>query len=334
MNLVTGATGFIGRHVAERLAAAGEPTRVLCREHSVAKLPAALRERVEVVHGDLLDRDSLADALRGVVRVFHCAGQVADWGPAAGFRAINVDGTRALLDLAAAAGVTRFVHLSSIAAFGTPSPAAFDDASPYGTGRDSYSRTKAEGDALALAYRAPGLGVTVLRPAVVYGIGGTWLEEPLRMIARGRMFLLGDGSGTCHPCYVENLVDAALLAARHPRAIGRAYIVADDDPITFRDYFDAIAQLAGMPPIERSIPLPIARAVATAGELVARIAGRRARPLLTHTAIAMVATRSRMSMQRIRDELGYVPRYTFRAAMAELAHALAHRCTKVAHVEP
>ena len=139
------------------------------------------------------------------------------------------------------------------------------------------------------------------------------------MIRAGRMFLLGGGEGTCHPCYVENLVDALLLAAEHPRAVGNAYLVGDDEPITFRAYFDHLARIAGHGPIRRSIPLPVARAMATALEAAARLRGGGARPLLTHAAIDMVTARSRMSMRKIREELGYVPRYGVEAAMAELA---------------
>jgi nucleoside-diphosphate-sugar epimerase len=113
-------------------------------------------------------------------------------------------------------------------------------------------------------------------------------------------------------------VDAALLAASDPRAIGGAYIVGDDDPVTFREYFNALARLAGKPEIRRSIPLPAARGVAALLETVARVTSARRRPLLTRTAIHMVTTKSRMSMRRIRDDLGYAPRYRFQEAMDEL----------------
>ena len=218
------------------------------------------------------------------------------------------------------------MHLSSIAVFGVPSPPLFDDASPYGPGKDLYSRTKIAGEVAALrAHRERGVPVTVLRPAVVYGPHGTWLEEPLAMIRAGRMFLVGGGAGTCHPCYVENLVDAMLLAAEHPRAVGGAYIVGDDEPIPFRAYFDHLARLAGAGPIRRSIPLPVARGMATAFEAAARLRRSEARPLLTHVALDMVTPRSALSMRRIREELGFAPRYGVEAAMAEVG-AWLRRC--------
>jgi nucleoside-diphosphate-sugar epimerase len=319
VNLVTGATGFIGRHLATRLVREGFPVRVLCRPGSEAKLPGEVAAHAEIARGDLRDRDSLFAAARGATRVFHCAALVADWGERAAFAAANVDGTRSLLEASSAAGVARFVHLGSIAAFGTPSPPYFDDSSPYGESADDYSRSKVEGEkAVFAAHRERGLAATVLRPAVVYGPGGAWLEEPLAMIEQGRMFLIGGGEGTCHPCYVQNLIDAMLLAGNHPAAVGEGFIVADGEPVSFREYFDAVASIAGKPPVARSIPLFGARALATALEAAARVRGSDRRPLLTHTAIAMVATKSRMSAEKIRRVLGWRPRWSFQSAIADL----------------
>jgi nucleoside-diphosphate-sugar epimerase len=250
VELVTGASGFIGGHLARRLVREGRLVRVLCRKGSERRLPAAVLRSAEIVRGDLKDRDSLMRATEGAARVFHCAFEVA-----------NVKGTRWLLEAAKVAEVERFVHLSSVAAFGTPVPRYFDDNSGYGPNRDAYSRTKAESEKVAFDFHfKTGLPVTVLRPTLVYGPGGSWLEEPLRMIEQDRMFLLGGARGTCHPCYVENLVDAMILAARHPRAIGRGYIVADGQSISFREYFDCLAEIAGKPRVRKTVPLPVARA--------------------------------------------------------------------------
>jgi nucleoside-diphosphate-sugar epimerase len=317
--LITGATGFIGSHLALRLVNQGRKVRVLCRPESIQKLHPEIGQKAEIAQGDLKDPASLKRAVQGAQHVFHCAGQVADWGADAEFNAANVQGTADLLKSAAQAQVQRFVHLSSIAVFGVPSPERFDDNTPYGAGMDPYSRTKIEGEKLALrAFQEIKLPVTVLRPAVVYGPRSTWLEEPLRMIRSGKMFLLDRGRGTCHPCYIENLIDAMILATEHPKAVGQAFIVGDDDPITFAHYFQGVASLAGQGPIQRSIPLSVARAMASTFETTARLTRTKSRPLLTHTAIDMVCTRSQMSMEKLRNELGYRPRYRFDQAIQEL----------------
>jgi len=318
-DLITGATGFIGRHLTRRLLSQRRSVRLLCRAASIGKLDGPTRGAAEIAEGDLRDAESVARAMRGVGRVFHCAGHVSDWGTEEQFMAVNVAGTQRLLDAACEEHVDRLVHLSSIAVFGVPSPPSFDDDSPYGPGGDLYSRTKIAGEQAALrCHRERQLPVVVLRPAVVYGPWSPWAEEPVAMLRQGRMFLLGGGEGTCHPCYVENLVDAMILAAEHPRAVGRAYIVADDEPISFADYFNHLARMVGKAPIRRSIPLPVARAMATGFESWAGVRRSGARPLLTHAAIDMVTARSRMSMRRIRDEIGFEPRYSVSVGMAEL----------------
>jgi nucleoside-diphosphate-sugar epimerase len=320
VDVVTGATGFIGGHLVRRLLGRGRRVRLLVRPASIGKLDADVREHAETAVGDLRDGSGVRDALRGVTRVFHCAGHVSDWGTEDEFAAVNVAGTERLLEAAAAEGALRFVHLSTIAVFGVPSPPIFDDASPYGDGRDLYSRTKIAGERVALrAHEKGGVPVTVLRPPVVYGPKGPWAEGPIAMMRAGKMFLIGGGRGTCHPCYIENLLDAIELAAEHPRAPGRAYMAGDDEPISFAEYFNHLARIAGQRPVRRSIPLPIARAMASAFEAAARLRGSRTRPLLTQTAIDMITAQSRMSMRRIRDELGYTPRFGVAAAMDEMA---------------
>lgn len=319
IDLVTGASGFIGRYFAERLIQNGSSVRVLCRPGSKSKLSRKITESAEIAFGDLRDRDSLLEATQGVRRIFHCAGQVSDWGPLKDFQAMNVQGTRWLLESASQVKIERFIHLSSIAVFGTPAPSYFDDDSPYGHSNDCYSLSKVEGEKLVFSFfKKNKIPITVLRPAVVYGVGGTWLEEPIRMIKKNQMFLLGGGKGTCHPCYIENLLDAMVLVGEHPDAIGRAYIVTDGTSVTFREYFNSLARIVGKPKIGRNVPLPVARTIASACEAAAQLQRSENRPLLTHTAINMVATVSQTSTMRIQKELGFNQRYSFSAALEDL----------------
>jgi nucleoside-diphosphate-sugar epimerase len=327
-DLVTGATGFIGGHLAERLLREGRKVRVLCRPGSEAKLPPAVAAGAQITVGDLLDEASLHAAVAGAARIFHCAGHVSDWGSRGDFEAANVRGTELLYRAAQRACVKRVVHFSSIAVFGTPSPPYFDDASPLGgESRDGYSLTKASGERIAMGAFEAGLPLSILRPAVVFGWRGTWLEQPLAMIEQGRLFLLGGGAGTCHPCYIENLLDAALLAAEHPAAIGEAFIVGDGESFSFREYFDALASIAGKGPVRRSIPLPAARLMASAFETAARVRRSTKRPLLTHAAIDMVTTQSVMSTRKLHERLGFRPRYRFTRAIDELRKEYAEKAS-------
>ena len=323
IDLVTGATGFIGRHLVARLVVdarrSGRGVRILCRRGSENKLPEAIRPEIEIAYGDLQNQESLETAMSGIDRVYHCAGHVSDWGSVEAFHFTNVQGTAWLLEAALRVKVSRFVHLSSIAVFGVPAPLYFDDSSEYGPETDLYSRSKIQSEKLVFEFhRRNGLPVTILRPPVVYGVTGTWLEEPLRMILKNKMFLLGGGKGTCHPCYIENLVDALVLVAEHPSAVGKAYIVGDDQPISFREYFNHLAAVVDAGPINRSIPLSLARTTATVMETISKLRRSESRPMLTHTAIHMVSTPSAMSMKKIRDDLQFHPRFTVESAMAEI----------------
>ena len=129
LDLVTGASGFIGRHLVRRLISQGCRVRVLCRSGSVARLGPETRGVAEIVEGDLRDDEAVRRATRGVRRVFHCAGHVSDWGSEEQY-AVNVVGTQRMLDAACEQGVGRFVHMSSIAVFGVPAPPSFDDVCP------------------------------------------------------------------------------------------------------------------------------------------------------------------------------------------------------------
>jgi nucleoside-diphosphate-sugar epimerase len=122
-----------------------------------------------------------------------------------------------------------------------------------------------------------------------------------------------------------------VLAAKHPAAVGQAFIVADGDPITFRDYFDALASIASRPPVRRSLPVGLALVLAALCELRARIARSATRPLLTRTAVRGVTAHSRMSCVKIRDLLGLQPRHAFASAIDELkAWYVSGRTTTIA----
>lgn len=316
IDLITGATGFIGRHLRDRLIGGRRKIRLFCRPESAHKLPSFENESVEIFHGDLHNRDSINQAMYGVKRVFHCAGHVLDWGAQETFHATNVRGTQWLLDAAVEQKVSRFIHLSSIAVFGIPSPAYFDDETPYNPGNDHYSQSKIESEIIAFRYfREKGLPVVVLRPAVVYGPYSGWVEEPIRLIRKNKMFLIGGGKGICHPCHINNLIDAMLLASDHPDAIGMGYNVSDDQSITFKVFFNHLAKIVGAPPVNRSIPLPLARIMATILKMSPKGVKRGKRPLLTHAAIDMLVAQSTMRMDKIRNELNFEPEISVECGM-------------------
>lgn len=171
------------------------------------------------------------------------------------FEQTNVLGTENLLRAAVQAGSERFVYLSSIAVFGLPASHVVTDESPRAPSGDPYCDTKLAAEEAVSRFQHEGhLATTILRPSCVYGPNSThWSVIPLKRIQKGRMLLFNGGSGLLNCAYIDNVVDAILLAAEDDRAIGQAFIVSDG-ATTWREYFGAYARMAekgGIP----SVPL-------------------------------------------------------------------------------
>jgi len=242
---LTGATGFIGSHVVRRLVLDKHAAvRALVRDPRKAQSLCKLG--VEVVEGDLNDFPTLERAVRGCSVVIHAAAQVSAVPHREVFEQSNVAGTENLLRAAAGEAVARFLHLSSIAVFGLAARGEVTDHSPRQHSGDPYCDTKLDGEETVWRYRrANHLPTVILRPSGVYGPGSThWSVIPLKRIKKGRMFLIGGGRGLLNYVYIDNLVDAILLAAEDERAVGEAFIV-NDGATTWREYFAAYARMAG-----------------------------------------------------------------------------------------
>lgn len=308
--LVTGASGFIGSRLAERLAAEGAQVRGLVRApERVRRLPAG----VAPVLGDLTDPDSLARAVAGCDLVVHCAAYAGPGGPLRRFAAVNVAGTRALADAALVQGVRRFVHFSTIAVYGTDHAEPVRDDSPRRAHGDPYAVTKLAGEEAVWEVHRRGLPATVIRPSFVYGPGwGAWTVAPVRAIQRGAPVLVGDGGGICTPIYLDNLVDATLLAIRADHAVGRGYLVWDGLTTTWRSFFGCYGRMLGKP--VRSVPRGLIFALAALLEAAGRLTGRA--PLVTRAALRMLSPGLPLAATGARDELGWTPRVGLDEGMA------------------
>ncbi|MCS6804720.1 MAG: NAD-dependent epimerase/dehydratase family protein [Acidobacteriota bacterium] len=245
--LVTGATGFVGGRLIERLAMnSGVRLRALVRH--LEKARSLIAGNVDLVQGDITDRRSLDAALSDCDLVFHCAALMHDaTTDAQVFHRVNVEGTRNMLEAALQAGVRRFVHVSSIAVYGTSPREGADETDEYQFGREGYANSKIESEQLALAYhRQRGLPVVVIRPANVYGPRSSfWTVWMIAMIKSGQLSLIDDGQGMANPVYIDNLVDAMQLAARHTAAVGEVFVVSDGTKVTWKEFLGYYARMVG-----------------------------------------------------------------------------------------
>jgi nucleoside-diphosphate-sugar epimerase len=301
--LITGATGFIGSHLAERLVAAGAQVRVLVRDPR--KLIPSLRDRVEIVRGDLLQPDRLSAATADCEIVFHVAAWLGQPNRREAAYAINVTATQQLAEAARAAGVRRFISTSSIAVYGPVLDGVVDETWPH-SDVYLYSETKSRGEQAVFAAQADRFEVTVIRPAEVYGPrGGSWTTLPVELAKRGLPLLIGGGHGFAHPVYVANLVDAYLLAAQRQEAIGETFTICDTD-VPWREFYGRYAAMAGKR--ARSMPWWLAWCGALGAEIGAKIT--RHPPVISRDQLGFVTGRCVYCTAKAKRLLGWAPRFS------------------------
>lgn len=244
---VTGANGFIGGRTVELLEeeAGGTVRAGVRRVPPDARLGAL---PVEVVPCDVLRPEEVRRAFEGVDAVVHCA---------RGSVPVMVQGTRHVLEAATAAGVDRVVHLSTIDVYG-PATGEVDERTPLRRAGAEYGDAKVEAEAICREFVGRGLAVVILRPTIVYGpFSDSWtLEFVERLQSRPWPFPAGISGGTCNLLYVDDLVQAIRLALTVPEAAGEAFNVNGPDRPTWHEYFVALNDGLGLPPLEEAPPGP------------------------------------------------------------------------------
>ncbi len=266
MILVTGGTGFIGKHLLERLRASGEPVRALVRQKSgPRKLPAG----VEIVPGDLTSGEGLPQALADAGTVIHLAG-VTKALSTADYYAGNVRATETLLR-AMAGSAARLVHVSSLAAAG-PSPDGIplrEDAPERPV--THYGKSKLEAERLVRRHSPDAI---IVRPPVVYGPRDTDVFQLLKSISRGLVLEIAGGERRFSAIYVEDLVDGLIAASGTSRGAGRTYYMAHREPLTWTRFSETAAAIMKRRPRVLRVPVAAARAVGTVAELWSKVRGK------------------------------------------------------------
>jgi nucleoside-diphosphate-sugar epimerase len=318
--LLTGASGFIGGHLAARLVSAGYQLRCLVRAGSDTSKLQELG--VELTVGDLTDPASLTRAARGCAYVFHSGALVSDWATTEEITAVNVRGTSNLLQAAVDASVRRFIHISTTDVYGYPN-ANVDESYVAGGFSNWYAQSKLEAEtAVTRVQQAGSLQTVILRPATVYGPGSEDVVGEIARAIEGRHMLLIDGgrplAGLCH---VDNLVDAALLALHHDAAPGNAFNVSDGVNISWRRFTNDLADGLGAPPVRWSLPYRLALGIGFTLEhgyrLLRRTTHLSAPPLLSRQAVQVLGRNQEFNSDKLTDLLGWQPRVDYTSGLSE-----------------
>ena len=315
--LITGATGLVGSHVAERARRDGWRVRALVRSEQGTELLRDLG--VELSIGDMADPASLAAAVAGATVIVHCAAKVGDWGPIDGYRAVNVHGLQALLRAAEQGGaLQRFVHISSLGVYPARDHYGTDEGEPPdSTGIDGYTRTKVEAEQLVLDHAAQvKLPAVVLRPGFIYGPRDrTVLPKLMERLRSGKFAYLGTPEKLMNNTFIGNLVDAVFLSLDCDAAVGRVYNITDGRLVTKKEFMETIVRTANYPTPSLVIPLTAARTLARVLEGLYRLLGKREAPLLSSARIKFLGLNLDYCIDRARRELRYEPQTDFAEAM-------------------
>ncbi|WP_428267942.1 NAD-dependent epimerase/dehydratase family protein [Haliangium sp.] len=312
---VTGGSGFVGGHVIESLSPTHE-LLALARSDGSAEVVRGYGASPVRGHLGAVPESALA----GVDAVVHCAAFVQEWGTREQFWAGNVEGTRQLLDAARAAGVKRFIHISTEAVlFDGGDLIDVDESHPYPRRqRFLYSETKAEAERLVLAANDDAITTIALRPRFIWGPRDqTVLPAVVRMAQQGGFAWIDGGRRLTSTTHVANLVHAIELALEHGQG-GRAYFVTDGEDRPMREMLTSLAATRGVILPERSIPGWLARAVARLSEGAWRLLRIKRPPKVTSFAASMLSRQVTVRIDAARAELGYEPVVTVADGLAAL----------------
>jgi nucleoside-diphosphate-sugar epimerase len=317
--LVTGGTGLVGSHVVQQACENGLRVRAMARKESNTDFLNSLD--VEIVDGDLDRPDSLKAACTGASVVIHCAAKVGDWGATEDYRTVNVDGTRALMDMALASGsLKRWIQISSLGVYeGTDHYGTDESTLPSTTGIDGYTLTKVESELLVADYvKNKDLPAVILRPGFIYGPRDrTVMPRLLERLRSGKFAYLGKTDKLMNNTFVGNLCEAIWLAIERDDVVGEVFNIHDERAVTKKEFVETICRADGCDIPSKVVPLPVARLLASAMESTWKLLGKQQAPLVNSARIKFLGLNLDFCIDKAKQELGYSPSTDFTEAMNE-----------------
>ena len=314
--LITGANGFVGRHLILALQKRGDSVRAL--SSPTGDTTWLKQHGIAIFRGDIRSQDMLTEPLRGVDAVVHLVAETKKkWGPMQDAYAINVTGTENVCRAAIKAGVRRLVHVSTSAIYNMKVGRPVREDDPVEPLDDPYCFTKAQGDLLVQRMtREDHLPAVTIRLGALLGPGDSLNFGRLAdRIRAGRGIIVGSGNNAVPFVYITDVVQALLLALDSEWAVGQIYNISNDQPITQKQYFSAIAEELGVAPPRVYVPYYPMYAAAYVSERISLLSGYRIPPVATRHGIKILGEDGRLSIDKARRDLGYVPQVPIREAV-------------------
>lgn len=313
--LVTGATGFIGEHLARRLLDEGWKLQLLVRSRE--RLAPDLLNAARVIQGDLLNPDALSCAVRDVTVVFHCAANVKTWDAWENYYTANVEGVNRLTTAISShnPSLSRLVHLSTVDVYGFPAEPCDEQCDIVKSGF-GYCDSKGMGEAVVRKFGAvSGIPFTVLRPANVIGPGSPFISRIGKELESGLMLTIDGGRANAGMLDIDSLLTYMIWAATAKEAIGQCYNVRDQYDVNWREFIELLRR--GLRGRGRTINMPykLANAAAWCSEYVYRTLLPGHEPLLHRLLVRIFGRTCGHTAAKIRRDSGIEIQRSFDEAM-------------------
>ncbi len=309
-NLITGATGFVGSHIAERFLNEGEEVIALARKSSKDNDIKFLEDLgAEIYYGDITKYDSIKSAIENSDRVIHSAASTGEWIKKKQAYDTNIKGTQNLLKGSLENKIQRFIFISSLGVAGLRNHNKTRTDIGYQKANDNYIDTKIESEKLVRCFSEKNnLPFTIMRPGFVYGERDRRLmKRMLENLEKGKFMFIGNGKNKMDLVYAGNLADAVYLASQTDRAVGEIYNVTDDNNLDIETFVYKICDIWGFEKPTKHIPIPVAKIAANMLEKIAKIRGKKEPPLLTKTRLKFMSLNLDFDISKTREHLGYKP---------------------------
>jgi len=306
--LVTGATGFVGKQLALRLAGSGHKVHAMYR--SEAKIGELEHPNIRLFKGTLTDLASIDNAMKGCDQVYHLAAFAAVWTrkPEEIYEQ-NVQGTTNILESALKHGVKRVVHTSTAGVFGPSGEKPNSEDNPIAeTHFVHYDRSKARAEQIINNYVRDGMDVIIVNPTRVYGPGklgdSNGVTRMIRDYIKGKWHIIpGNGQSVGNYVYIDDVVEGHILAMEKGRT-GERYLLGASD-LSFNEFFNILKEVTGSHYFLIKIPLFIGISIAAIMLTIAKLTGRM--PLITPRLLKRYSHNWAVSSEKARSELGYDP---------------------------